>query len=84
MSIKGLKKALKKKVKDDFADGDVIRWKSANKYTYAVVKAGGRWWITGTAVYYGKQIFTFDEIIEILSLSEVSEIAVASEWTNLD
>ena len=79
-----LTEALKNKAADTFKEGDVIRWKSGDKYTYAVVKAGGRWWITGTAVYYGKQIFTFDELVKILQMSEVTDIAVAVDWASID
>ena len=82
-ALKALKKALKNKMTDEFEEGSVIRWKSADRYVYVVVKASGKWWITGVANYYGNRVFTFAQLIEILSLSEVSDVTVATAWTEI-
>jgi hypothetical protein len=76
------------KLKDDFDEGTVIRWLSVTSddktYTYVVVKAAGKWWITGTALWYGKQIFTYEELVGILSRSDVATVEVAIEWAGVN
>lgn len=75
-----LRSALAPRVTDEFVDGDVIRWKSAGRYQYAVVKAAGRYYFTGGGRWYGAQSVTYDDLITILNRAEVSDIAVAVAW----
>jgi hypothetical protein len=85
-AIKKLEKDIGKKT-DRFNDGDVIRWISkandGREFTYVVVKAGGRYWITGTALWYGKQIFSYDEVVKILARDDVIEVEVAIAWAEV-
>lgn len=84
-AVKGLRKALSKKVADRFKTGDVIRWTGSEKYTYAVIKDGrGKWTITAdTALFYGARSFTFDELLKILNRADTSNIGVATAWDDL-
>ena len=83
-ALKALKKALKKKVIDEFKDGDVIKFTSGGKYTYVVLKAGGRWWITGVYDFFGVgRVFDFEKLLEILSDGNVTDIQVASDWVSI-
>lgn len=84
-AIKALKKALKKKVVDEFEDGTVLRFTSGGKYTYVVIKAAGFWYISSSADFFGVgQRFTFDELVtEILSRSDVTNIEAAVSWTSI-
>lgn len=75
---------LDSKVTDRFPEGTVVRWKSGGRYTYAALKAGGRWWITGTANYYGGRVFDYDGLLDILGRSDVSDISAAlNNWESL-
>jgi hypothetical protein len=69
---------------DQFADGDVIRWVAEGNtkdYIYAAVRAGGRWWITGTSQWYVHSGVTYDQLVEYLERDEVVAIQAATEWT---
>lgn len=83
--IKALRKKVTKGVdRDRFDDGTAIRWVSGGRYTYAALKAGGRWWITGgSATFYGKSVFTFTELVNILRRDDVSDVAVATSWETI-
>lgn len=83
-ALASLKKALKNRITDRFETGDVIRWTSNGRYTYAVVKDGrGLWTITGAGSWYGKGSFTFDELVDVLNRSEVSDVVVATGWESI-
>lgn len=86
MSMKALRKALKDKKVDKFETGTVIRFTRSEKYTYGVIKAGnGQWYSTSAAFNtYVPQIMSFDDLIDVLSSSEVSEIEVSSAWEALN
>lgn len=81
-AVKALKKVLKKKNVDEFADGTVIRFVSGGKYTYVVIKAAGFWYISSSADFFGVgQRFTYDTLVfEILARSDVTNIEVAADW----
>jgi hypothetical protein len=84
MSMKKLQKAVKSK-KDTFADGTVIRFTSGGRYTYAVIKTGIGW--ISTARYdngFVNKDLTFDEILEIVSRPGTTDVAVATEWTEIE
>lgn len=70
---------------DPFEDGAVIRWKRrfnqrGTTYTYAALRAGGEWWMTGRI--HGTS-YTFEDIVHILAEEGVFKIAVATEWESL-
>lgn len=67
--------------RDRFPDGTTLRWRSADRYSYAALKAGGRWWITGGGSFYGGNVFTYARLIDILRREDVSAIEAATEWT---
>lgn len=85
MSLKALQKALKTKKVDKFETGTVIKWLSSGTYNYAAIKAGNGSWYTTAASFnsYVGQILSFDDLIEVLSRSETSEIEVSDTWTSL-
>lgn len=82
MGLKALRKALKNKVVDEFETGTVIRWLASDRYTYVAVKTPVGWY-TSAKVYndFVPQVVDFDELTEILSRSETSNIEVAESWT---
>lgn len=82
-ATKQLKRALKGKEIDPWAEGTVIRWLSGGRYLYAVIKSNGRWWITGTAAFYGQQVLSYLELLEILSRAGVADIQVVAEWDDI-
>lgn len=77
-----LKRALKRKETDPWAEGTVIRWLSGGRYLHAVIKGNDCWFITRTAVY-GQQVFSYRELLEILSRADVADIQVAAEWDDV-
>lgn len=84
MSIEAVKAALKEARKDTFEDGTVIRWTAAGKYTYAAVKCEIGWFTT--AAQYNRfvdQILTFEQLLDVLSKSDATDIAVATEWMEI-
>lgn len=82
-AIEGLRKALKKKVTDRFEVGDVIRWTAAGRYCYAAIKTDVGWFTTARG-YNGNgmvaKVYEYDELIDVLSRGEASDIRVAIEW----
>jgi hypothetical protein len=81
MSLANLKKALQDAVTDDFLGGDVIRWTASDKYVYAAIKSPVGWFTT--AAEYNRhvpQIVTYEELVKILSRSEVSDVQFAITW----
>jgi hypothetical protein len=85
MSMKTLRKTLKTKAEDTFEVGTVIRWKSAGRYDYAAIKAGdGRWYTTAQSYNtFVSGSYTFDAFLKYLTSSEVSEVAVSTEWATV-
>jgi len=90
-AIKALAKALKNKTADKFETGDVIRWRSADRFAYAAIKADNGWWyITGNGRWYHSlatvlpgttsNAFSYEAMLKILNRSDVSDIRVASGW----
>lgn len=79
--IEALRQALSSKVQDQFAWGDVIRWTASGRYTYAAIKTVAGWFTTAREYNeFVGQTLTFDELLEVLSRSETTNIQVAGEW----
>jgi hypothetical protein len=83
-NIKALKKALKGKTTDGWELGTVIRWTAAGHYSYAALKTAIGWvttarWNNG----FVPKTVTYDELVEILSRSETTDVAVATEWASI-
>lgn len=70
---------------DTFKGGDVLRFKVKFQaggmwYTYAALKCGNRWFITGNKMSY----LTWDKLVEFWAgVYKVKGMKVASEWKDL-
>lgn len=84
--IETVRKIVAETVRDEFPDGTVIRWQASGRYTYAAVKAGNGSWYTTAASFnsYVNQILDFEGLMDVITRSEVTEVAVATEWETLD
>lgn len=74
---------------DPFKDGDVIRWtayslQADRSYVYAALRAGGKWWRTGTQASPYDQGVRYSMLIEYLGADNVSDISVATSWSPLN
>lgn len=79
--LDAIREAATKTSKDTFAVGDVVRWVAAGQYTYAAVKTQIGWFTTASPGNpYVRRQLDFDELLEVLARSEVTEIAVAINW----
>jgi len=85
MGMKSLKAARKRATADKFEEGTVIRWLASGKYLYAAMKTPVGW--VSTSRYNNGHVpitMTFDELLEVLSRSEVTEVVVSETWTQVD
>lgn len=79
-----LREDLGAKVTDKFEAGDVIRWIGGGRFNYCAIKCSNNMWsISGTGIWYGTEQKTYEQIVEILSRSDVSNIATAIEWVTV-
>lgn len=80
-TIKALSEDVSKSNRRKMKDGTVIRFRSSNdRYTYAAIYAGGRFWITGTGTWYGGNVFDYEEFVErVLGTASKIEVATAFE-----
>jgi hypothetical protein len=61
-------------------NGTIVTWKSKGIFTYAAVKAGDAWFITGTGEFYGGNTFMHgDFIVRVLGAAEVSDIQIVTD-----
>jgi len=87
--VASLRKTINR-VSDPFSNGDVIRWRFKERYTYAALRANGQWWLTGrrpeTMTYanlqdsYSGRVLSYDELTSILSRPDVDQIVVCQSW----
>ena len=83
-AVKRLRKDLRGKVKDRWEIGTVIRWTSNGMTSYAVLMTAAGW--STTSRYnngYVATTVTYEELLEILSRSDSSDIRVATEWEEI-
>lgn len=82
MSMESLREALANKITDQFVVGDVIRWRSLDRYDYAAIKVGnGNWYTTASFTNsYVPKILGFNELVDILARPESTNILLASGW----
>ena len=79
--VKALRKAIKKARVDEFEVGTVIRWTAAGRYTYVVIKTPVGWYSTARpGNVFVPSILEFDELVEILSKAETSNVEIATSW----
>lgn len=78
-ATKALKKALK--ARQTFPEGTVVRWlhDSYGQYTYVAVFAADKWYTTSANGYVPKTMDT-DTLLQWLSRSDVSCVAIAAAW----
>lgn len=85
VAVKSLRKVLDKKVSDKFEVGDVIRWTAAERFTYAAIKTAAGWFTTASNTNsFVSSYLSYEDLIEVLARSEVSDVAVSAGWMSLD
>lgn len=66
-------------------ENTVVRFKSKGRlgidYTYGAVFVVEKWWITGVANYFGGNVFTNDEFLELVARGTIFDVEVATEFT---
>lgn len=74
---------------DDFEEGAVLTWtrtydrdprstSTGRSYTYVALKAGGKWWITGTT---GERGLRYDDLVEhYLAEADADSINIVAKW----
>lgn len=86
---KRLLKAAIKNQSDMFSNGTVVKWVSYSEsgrlyYTYAALKTGDKWWITGEYDFYGVgRSFSYETLVKILARDEVRNVQVSATWDAL-
>lgn len=85
MSMKALRKALKSKVEDTFEVGTVIRWTGAGRYTYCAIKTDVGWFTTAQSynTHVAGQYSTLSALLERLTKSDITDVAVSTEWASV-
>lgn len=83
LAIEKLRAEISKAVKDPFEDNTVVRWVSAGRYNYAAIKTVAGWFTTANNNAFVPGVVTYEELLDILARSEVSQVAVATEWATL-
>lgn len=73
-----------------FQDGDVLRWlwepadrypdQEAKVYTYAALRAGGRWYVTGPTEQR-QNGRTWKELQERLAMPGITDLTLATGWS---
>lgn len=82
-AIKALRKARKGSL--DMPAGTVVRWTSADRYTYAAVRCPAGWFTTArSGNVFVPQVITFAELLDIIARPETTEVAVATEWESVE
>lgn len=82
VAIAGLRKALSKVQRDQFPVGEVIRWTSADRYTYAAIKTPVGWYTTSNNCIVEKMM-DYEELVETLGRDDVTDVQIAKEWETL-
>lgn len=81
MSIEKLRETLADAVTDDFDMGTVIRWVAADKYRYTAIKTEIGWTTSARSINsFVPQVVDYEELVNILSRSEVRDVEVATSW----
>lgn len=81
MAAQSLSKALarKRRKKDKFSTGAVIRWMKGT-YTYAALKTPAGWYTTSAYDRSVPKVLTYEDLLEILSSERVTDVQVATGW----
>lgn len=51
---------------------------------YAALHADGKWYLTGAGEWYGTNVLTKDQMLEVLQRNECVGVQVSEQWVNLD
>lgn len=79
MSLKELRKELKKNKAMSFENGTVIKWTASDRYTYAAIKTPVGWYTTANNnPYVPNVIHKFENLLEILKRDETSDVRIAT------
>lgn len=81
-AMESLREALSAKTTDKFSVGDVIKWTAAGRFTYAAIKTEAGWFTTARTgnPFVDSKLDSYEDLVEILSRSEVSCVEVSTEW----
>lgn len=78
-AIDALKEDLGTVNKRKMKSGMVLRYKSG-QFTYAAVYVSGKFFITGTGGWYGRNVFDYDEFVtDVLGAADKVQIAIEFE-----
>ena len=84
MGIEILKQKLAEAVKDEFLNGTVIRWTMNGTYLFAAIKTSSGWYATSyNDTAWVPRRMSFEQLLDVLSRSEATHIAIANSWTML-
>lgn len=76
--VEALREALNPGPHDPFVDGDVVSWRRDSNGEIAI-KTQGVWSVSGRS-----QDFTFERLVQVLSIEGVHSIRVATSWEFLE
>ena len=65
---------------DEIPDGTIIRFTWKESYDYAVIKTAGSFYSTSTRNGFIPNVMDYAKLVEILSCSSVTNVAVATEF----
>lgn len=69
---------------DTFPEGTIIRWCSSGRYTYAALKAAGKWYTTAQrGNTFMPQVMSWSELLQALSRNETSQVEIATAWRSV-
>lgn len=69
-------------------EGTLLRFRSRSRtaglnYWYGAIFVVDRWWITSEANYFGKQKFSNDEFLDLVSRGTIFDVEVASGYISI-
>lgn len=78
-----LGRLINEKVKDPFHDGDVVKFVvlARYEYHYAALRAGGKWYPTGSSSLVPSGPLTYRRFVEeVLNREDVTGIEISTGW----
>lgn len=76
--VEALREVLNSGPDDPFTDGDVVSWRRGSNGEIAI-KTQGVWSVSGRS-----QDFTFERLVQVLSVEGVHSVRVAASWEFLE
>lgn len=68
---------------DEIPNGTVIRFTWQESYDYAVIKSAGSFYSTATRNGFIPNVMDYAKLLEILSASSVTNVAIATEFQSI-